>query len=360
MHSFNLSTADDLLHIGVAFSAITPPVGFAISGPEFADRPSRGVDDDIHVRCVALTSYGEVALIASLDVWGISADLRDRLVNAISEATGIPVDSVLVTCTNNGTSPPLWLDESDRPAHYANYTRYLPEVVAGAALDATLSLEPAAVGSASISVPGLSCFANSPQAESLETERETLRLIAFHTAADQMKCVLYNFACPATVVGCTHQWNADYPGIASSVLEQAGVEAVIFMQGASDDVRPYDWWNGNPDPSHSARLWQDAQAFGILIATQAMRATQNIVARRNAPIRASRFNDVGINALRIGDSLIVSTESPLPLVFSAHLRTALDDGKLIVNTNQITHQTSESDKDNAELLAKCIDLARRM
>ena len=122
----NLPTIDNLLHIGVSQSPITPPTGFTISGPEFPDRSSIGIDDDLFVRCITLTSYAETAAIVSLDAWGISEILRNRIAAAVSNTSGIPCDRVMVTCTGNGTSPPLWRDEDDLPSEYSNYIAYLP------------------------------------------------------------------------------------------------------------------------------------------------------------------------------------------------------------------------------------------
>ena len=87
----NLPTVDNLLHVGVSQSPITPPTGFTISGPEFPDRRSTGIDDDLLVRCITLTSYAETAAIVSLDAWGISEVLRNQIAEAISDAIGIPI-----------------------------------------------------------------------------------------------------------------------------------------------------------------------------------------------------------------------------------------------------------------------------
>ena len=302
----NLSTVDNLLHVGTSQSPITPPIGFTISGPEFPDRPSHGIDDDLYIRCVTLRSYGKTAAIVSLDVWGIAEQLRNSIASAVSDVVGIPSENVLITCTNNGTSPPLWRDDDGLPNEYANYLAYLPDVAAGAALDAALSLQPAAIGTVTTNLPNLSCFADGTQEEHLESERETLTLAAAFTADGQINCLLYNLACPTTVVGNTLEWTADFPGVASGSLEQAGVDTAIFIQGASAGVRPFDWWDGNINISHAERTWQDAQAFGILLATQAIRATANIVPRRNARIGAAISEDGETTAFRLGDAILMS------------------------------------------------------
>ena len=242
-----LSTVDNLLHVGVSQAPITPPIGFTISGPEFPDRPARSIDDDLAVRCVVLKSYGETAAIVSLDAYGIADWLKGLIAQAITESTGIPRRNIIVLTTGNGTSPPLWRNKVDLPHQYRNYAAYLPDIVAGTALDAATSLEPAAVGTVTAALPNLSCFAASPDDEALETEREMLQLTAIQTAEGRTACLLYNFACPATIVGNTTAWTADFPGIASSALEEAGADAAIFIQGAAYDIRPFDWSDGNTD-----------------------------------------------------------------------------------------------------------------
>ena len=344
MHSTQLNTSnlDNLLHVGVAQSTITPPIGFTISGPEFADRPALGINDDLSARCVVFESYAETAALVSLDVWGISTSLRKNLASAISQTTNIPQTNIIITSTANGNSPPLWRDEADQPPEYVNYVNYLPDVVAGAALEASHTLEPAAVGTVSAILPNLSCFANPNQPENLETERESLQLSVVQTSDDHIKCLIYNFACPATIIGNTQQWTADYPGIASSALEQAGVDSAIFLQGASADIRPFDWWDGNTNVSHAERTWSDAQAFGILLATQAIRAAPNAIARRNAPIKTAQSHDGNATALRIGDATLIATNQPQPIHYSANLRTALPNTKLLINTDPSGSPSSQS------------------
>ena len=339
----NLSVVDELLHVGTSQSVITPPVGFDISGPEFPQRPALGIDDDLCVRCVAFKSYGQAAIIASLDVWAIADWLVDRISHAISDATGVSKSSVFILATGNGTSPPLCCDESDLPDQYRNYAAYLPQIVAGTALEACLSLEPAAAATVSATLPNLNCFRTPNRPEPLETERERLQLTTVRTSDDQVACVLYNFACPATIVGNTQRWTADFPGMASSALEQAGVETAIFVQGASADIQPFDWWDGNPNVSHAERTTDDTQAFGILLATQTIRAIANSVPRRNAPIRVANSRNGDVAALRIGDTVLVASKTTRSTEFAAELRNATPTHNLLIGSN--LGATSNSDDD---------------
>ena len=163
--------------------------------------------------------------------------------------------NVIYVTTGNGTSPPIWRNDTNLPNQYRNYIAYLPDIVAGTVLEAAMSLEPAAIGTVSANLPNLSCFATPSDEESLETERETLQITAIQTADGRTVCLLYNFACLATIIGNTTAWSSDFPGIASSALEQAGSDVAIFIQGASADIRPFDWSDSNLDISHAERNW---------------------------------------------------------------------------------------------------------
>ena len=352
-----LSTVDNLLHVGVSQAPITPPIGFAIVGPEFPERPARSIDDDLTVRCVVLKSYGETAALVSLDVYSIAKWLKGRITQAIAKSTGIPRSNITILTTGNGTSPPLWRDESDISNQYRNYVAYLPDVVAGTALDAAQSLEPAAVGTVTALLPNLSSFATPPDDETLETERESLHLTAFQTADDRTACLLYNFACPATIIGNTTAWTADYPGIASTALEQAGADVAIFIQGASADIHPFDWSDGNSNITHPDRHWSDAQAFAILLATQTIRAASNVITRRNAPIKTATSGDGNVAVLRIGDTTLVSTAQSHPIEFAANLRTALPETKLLVSTNPASGMTSANQR--TAVLAEAVELVKQ-
>lgn len=356
-----LSTVDNLLHVGVSQAPITPPIGFSIAGPEVPERPARSIDDDLTVRCIVLKSYGETAALVSLDVYGITEWLKRQITQAITESTGIPRNDITVLTTGNGTSPPLWYDEgrseSDIPDQYRNYVAYLPDVVAGAALEAAQSLEPAAVGTVTASLPNLSCFSKPTDDETLETERESLHLTAIRTADDQTACILYNFACTATIIGNTTAWTADFPGIASTALEQAGADVAIFIQGASADIRPFDWYDDNTDISHAERQWSDAQAFAILLATQTIRAASNVNTRRNAQVKTATSGDGNSTTLRIGDTTLVSTDQSHPIEFAANLRTALPETKLLVSTNPAGGMTSANQR--TVVLAEVVELVKQ-
>ena len=102
------------------------------------------------------------------------------------------------------------------------------------------------------------------------------------------------------------------------------------------------------------------QAFGILLATQAIRATSNIVARRNAPIGSATTDDGETTALLLGDAVLLATRKPRSVEFAAKLRAATPNSKLLINSNSIGANEIPADSDRAATLAATVRLVRQL
>ena len=315
----------NLFQAGVGKVVITPPVGFVIGGPEHPERVSTGIADDLLARVIVLESQGNRIALISLDVWGLAKPVLDSIKLAITVSTHIPEDSIWLTVTGNGTTPPLWRDEP----LYANYTAYLPEQVNGAVQAALRSMEPASMGSGGILLPEVSTFIDGPGLPG----NPALFVVAINRADGTGIARLMNFACPATITGPSTMWTADYPGYACWALEQNGGGLSLFSQAPSHDIRPFDWWIQNTDPTHSARNPKDVHAFGLLLATQADNAAAETVQRRNVEIAIRSDEATGIQVLRVGDAFFISTNKPQPNKFARRLRRHFPHSNTIVTAN---------------------------
>ena len=112
----------------------------------------------------------------------------------------------------------------------------------------------------------------------------------------------------------------------------------MFIHGPSNDVRPFDWYEGNPSPGHADRAAADVQALGWLLATQAGIAAKGALRRRNVEIRslavAGAPSELGrVSALGVGDGLFESFSAPLPTEFSTVLRDRTPDRTVFACAN---------------------------
>jgi len=318
-------TEPGLFKAGAGRAVITPPVGFAIDGPEHGLRKSTGILDDLLARVIVLESKGVRVVLVSLDVWGVSPRLSHSIKTAAGVAASVDEESVWLTTTGNASSPPLWRDDPQ----YAKYSAFLPEQVAGAVTVAVGSLEPASMGSTGTLLPDVSTFTEGPG----RPGNAALFVLAIDRADGSGIARLLNFACPASILGASDQWTADYPGYASWALEQNGGGLTLFSQAPSHDIRPYDWWDDNDDPSHADRAPQDVHAMGLLLATQAANGAADTTQRRNVEVTIRTDAEAGIQVMQIGDAYFVSTEKPQPNKFARRLRRDLPHSNTFVSAN---------------------------
>lgn len=309
---------------GVGRAVITPPAGHPICGPEHPERPSAGVADDLLAKVLFVRSGDDRAALVSLDAWGLSAVAHEAIASTVAEATGATPGHVWITVTGNGTSPCLW---DDRP-RYERYAAYLPELVGGAAVMAAGDMQPASVSTAAARLPEVSTSLEGPG----RPGDEALFAVGFNDEEGDAIGRVVNFSCPATVAGPHADWTADYPGYSMWALEQGGGLA-LFAQGASADIRPFDWYKGNTAPSHSARGASDVHALGLLLATQVAQAMAGAMSRRNAPLADAHDAGLGLHVLRIGPAVFISARAAQPSRFARHIRRDLPGSTVVVSAN---------------------------
>jgi hypothetical protein len=348
---FSGSSEPGVFMVGSGRSVITPPAGYPICGPEHAERTSLGVADDLLAKVLVVESAGVRAAIVGLDVWGLTAAAHEDIVSAVAEAVAAPVDHVWLSVSGNGTSPCLW----SRHSAYQRYAAYLPDLVSGAAVIAANALEPASISTAAARLPDVSTLLEGPG----RPGDEALFTVAFNDADGNGVGRMVNFSCPATISGPVPTWTSDFPGYAMWAVEQAGGGLSLFAQGASADVRPFDWYEGNASPSHAQRSEADVQAFGLLLATQAAQSTSSALPRRNAPIAAAVDVEVGLRVLRIGPAVFVSARKSQPTRFSRHIRRDLPGSTVIVTANLCGDAFGEVSALDYDLQQRAVELARQ-
>jgi hypothetical protein len=319
---------DGLMRAGAARAPITPPAGFEICGPEFSPIVSTGVDDDLLARVLLIDAEGRRIAICSLDVWGIEPQLQSAIRKSIAVSASTHAPFVWVTCTGNGASPPTWTGapQLDR---YRNYMSYLPELCGGAAAQASQSMKPAAIGVNSANLTGVTTGIAGAGVEA----DDAVTIASVATSGGDGIAQIFSFSCPATIRGNGGRWTGDFPAYASWALEQAGGGTVMFARGSDADVRPYNWFRGNESRTHTERAAADVQAIGLLLATQASVASNQVELRRNVSAEIAADDGRGVRVLRVGDLVCIGVDRPQPAIFARHLRKAMQRSKVIVSTN---------------------------
>jgi hypothetical protein len=145
--------AGDEMRAGVGIADITPPIPFRMSG-YFNERLSTGVTDPLHAKAIVFQQGDMMAALVFCDMIGVSLDVSKRSRRLASEATGIPVEHIVVAATHSHTGPlyfgALHKHFHDRaveklgkdPFETVDYPALLVERIVAAVVAAKSSLQP--------------------------------------------------------------------------------------------------------------------------------------------------------------------------------------------------------------------------
>ena len=316
----------------VGFSAVdvTPPLGIYIPG-YFKYREAARVLDPLEARCIAFSDGETTAILAAVD----TLDIEDRVVaemrGAVSAATGVPEEAVLVHATHTHTGGDLHRRvHSLCPAEKAAASRALSELyadhtvrrIADAALFAVRDMAPASLSAGRSAAPRISfprryrmkdgSFRTNPgvlnpeiAGPAGESDDEVL-LLRIDRDGKKPVAVL-NFQTHPDVIGGDNI-SADWPGFARRIFEASlGGEALaVFVNGAQGDVnhvcvdpRPGELNGLAPDFDDVHRGYAHSRHMGRAVACAALSVWDKCAPLAAGPVRcATRVVEVPSNAPR--------------------------------------------------------------
>ena len=265
------------LKAGVGEAVITPPVGIEMGAWVLRRGLSQGVHDDMLARAVVLDDGATAVALVSLDVAGVSDEMTQRVRDLVAAQTPILPSHILLNCSHTHTTPHTGTRFSaggaDLTAGHRAYLAAFPHYVAGAIIEAWHDREDAAVGAASVPLPGITINRRDPK---LPVDAQ-LSVIRVDGGDGRPRACLVNYACHGTAVGAHYlAWTADFPGYLARAVEEAEPGCVcLFLQGAEGDVHPWDWYFGNPNPRFGDH-YEAAERLGKAIAGPACSLLQQI------------------------------------------------------------------------------------
>lgn len=131
------------LKVGFGRVNINPPMGIFICG-YFIDRFAEGVLDDVEANALAISLGEKTELLINVDVEGINQEICSFYRTMISEATSVPTDNIIISCTHTHTGPDVdW--RMDDPL-VAEYREFLGKRLRDVAIFALSDLKDAKMG----------------------------------------------------------------------------------------------------------------------------------------------------------------------------------------------------------------------
>lgn len=227
---------------------INPPMGIPIRG-YFIPRFAEGILDDIEANALALECDGVKTLLISIDHCGVESPTSADFSKGVSEATGIPMENIIISSTHTHTAPEADIDSENELV--IEYTNFLRKRIADAAQFAIADLKNAKMGYGKGVAPNVAFIRRyvmkdgstrtNPGVNNPDILRpvgevdDSVNIMRFdREGADTI--VFVNFANhPDVVGGC--KISADWPGLLRTYVEKIldGTKCVFF-NGAQGDV----------------------------------------------------------------------------------------------------------------------------
>lgn len=321
-----------LTAFSVGFSAvdITPPPGIAIPG-YFKIRDAKRVLDPLESRCVAFGDGKCHALLFAVDTLEIPDDVVADAKAAISAATGVPGEAILLHATHTHTGGSLHRvgdglragDEAKRSLALSG--RYIDSTISrlsDAALRAMRDMAPATLSCARSAAPRISFprrytmkdgsvrtnpgILNPDIAAPAGISDDEVQLLRIDRDGRRPVAVI-NFQTHPDVIG-GESISADWPGFTRRIFEAAlgGDALAIFINGAQGDVnhvcvdpRPGELNGLSPDFDDVHRGYAHSRHMGRVVACAALAVWDKCAPLAAGPIRAGEsVIDVRANAPR--------------------------------------------------------------
>ncbi len=253
-----------MLHAGTARTNINPFWGVELTGwGYYIERRWQRVHDNLHATALAAEGEGGDTILISLDLMLIDEHFTKLTRKIVSAETGVPPDSILLTCSHSHNAPAagglLGVGECD-----ARYEEWAAMQAATAAILAWNSRSPATIRCGTTSVDGISFN----RTRSNGVVDSTLTAALLETVDGGPLSVIVNFGAHPTVGTELRPWDVsrDIPGKVCDLLERQFPGATaLYIQGACGDtnfLREFQTANREGEPAE-------------LIATSAISALQN-------------------------------------------------------------------------------------
>lgn len=298
-------TKDDSLagkfSVGYAKVDVTPKSSMAMGGYTAAGEVSRmaeGTFNELCITCIAMTDEaGVTMLMMTCDALQIKNQFADELRNKVSEATGVPVENIVVAATHSHSTPGV----------DSNYVEFYDGIVK-AAQDALADRAPATMEYAAGEVQNLSYVRHynthtgivtgsnfKPAGTGMITGHTTesdkeMRLVRYTREGEGKKPVLMAnwqaHPCLASGSGiATHyMYSSDYIGFFRDYVEQNSDCLVAFFQGAAGNLN-------TGSKLDSEKSYEDTKEYGEELGKAALALMENMNAGDNGALQV-RSTDI--------------------------------------------------------------------
>jgi len=230
------------LKLGVGRRTITPSVGGMLAGYA-PPRPSTCVHDDVHVIAFAFETEGKQALLFSCELTNFLAVMIPYIKGKLTEATGVPADHIMLSCTHTHSGPHTIYDY-DEPDGFV-HSIFIPRAIE-AAQEALGSMKAAQMGVGTTwSDVGVNRRQIREDTGTIKLGQNpygsfdpTMTVLAFREPDGTPIANLVHYGCHNTGSGKNSEISRDWAGVMLDRLEEQTGAVSAFINGCGGDCGP--------------------------------------------------------------------------------------------------------------------------
>ncbi len=278
---------DSQFLVGYARTNISPKEPCPLSGfGSGKNRISNRIMDELYFSCLALTDAdGNTALVCSIDHQRPQEEVIDEIRGAMTEATGIPADKILISATHTHSTPDLYMTFF---SEIVNYRKLLQEQSAKAAAAALADRKPAEFAVGSYDTERLN-FVKHYRLHNGEVVGDNFgdpkrspykdhvskaygRMHSIRVRREGCKdLIVTNFRAHPTMTGGTNKLevSSDYVGPFRDAMERQLDCDFVFFQGACGNINP-------KSRLPQENLTSNYMAYGALLAEANLKLLKNL------------------------------------------------------------------------------------
>ena len=241
------------LKIGTAKVNITPPLGCQMAGYSGRDKGSETISDALYAKALVFNDGQTQAAIITNDLIGLQSGFVDRARLMIEDATGIPGNHVMISCSHTHFGPEVRATRLDPPVNV--YPDFLAQQLTTVTQLAQQCLQSARVGANTGTADNVSYNRHTilPDGKATTSFRRpgpdsdltfgpydpNLQVLRVDDAEGNFIASLIHFAChPVTTTNRMYTISADYPGYAMDVVERQEGGLCLFGLGCAGNIVP--------------------------------------------------------------------------------------------------------------------------
>ncbi len=149
------STDKEPFLAGAATANITPWLGDGLVGNFGTPPPAKYIHDELYARCFVLDDgTTRIVLVVSDNIY-MSREVLDEAKRQVTEATGIPAERMLMSCTHTHSSVSArWKNPLKPEKEFTEYQQFVAHRIADGVQCAIHNLQPARVAWGTVDLPG--------------------------------------------------------------------------------------------------------------------------------------------------------------------------------------------------------------